>query len=312
MRIGVITPIHHMKSVVEKIELLGDVFYLEHDNKENTHNFLKENKIDTIICNPNKQNFIIDSELLKKTSVKLINTCSTGLNHIDLKYCSENNIEILSLTKDFKLLNQLPSTSELAFGLMMCLLRNIPSGMLHVKGGGWDYTKFVGRQVKDLNVGIVGFGRLGKMMYNYCKAFGANCVVYDPYVKNIGCDSLKSLVEKSDVVSLHVHVSEETKYMINKEIINHFKPGSYLINTSRGEIIEESAVIEALKDKRISGYGSDVIEDEFNENVLNSPIVNAMIEGENIIITPHVGGMTREGQELAYCWAINKMNRRYK
>jgi len=303
--IAVITPIKHLNGVQKLIESKGNVFYLEEGTKFQVRDLLLTEKIDIIICNPNQQTYKIDKELLEGTQVNLINTCSTGMNHIDVDYCNDVNITIYSLTKDYTLINQLPSTSELAFGLMVSLLRKIPDSNIHVKSGGWDYTKFMGRQIKDLNVGIVGYGRLGKMMDRFCKAFEANTFIYDPYV-DIQQTSLEEMFKKCDVVSLHVHVSKETKYMINKNLLGLMKKDSYLINTSRGEIVEEKDVVDALEFGNLAGYGTDVIEDEFNDWI-DSPIVDAMRAGQNIICTPHTGGMTIEGQTKAYTWAINKI-----
>ena len=314
-KIAVITPVKHLKGVTNLLESKGQVFYLEEGTKNQVRNLLLSNHIDTIVCNPNQQPYKIDKELLNATHVTLINTCSTGLNHIDLNYCNKNNIEIQCHKNDYKLINQLPSTSELAFGLMLSLLRNIPECNNHVSRYYWDYTQFMGRQIKNLNIGIVGYGRLGKMMYKFCNAFGANVKIYDPYVRkelsdrfllNNWCSSLDELFKFSDVVSLHVHVTDETKYMINKKLFGLSKKDLYIINTSRGEIVNENDIVEGLKTGTLTGYGTDVIENEFDD-LIKSPIIKAMNEGENIIVTPHVGGMTIEGQTKAYKWSINKL-----
>jgi D-3-phosphoglycerate dehydrogenase len=315
MKIGVITPVKHLNGVVKLLQSKGDIFFLEEGNKQEVRNLLLEKNIDTILCNPNQQTYKIDRELLKGTNVKLINTCSTGMNHIDVYYCDTHGIKIYSLTKDMKLINDLPSTSELAFGLMVSLLRQIPQGQKHVSNYGWDYTQFMGRQIKDLTIGIIGYGRLGKMMYNYCEAFGARVKVYDPYKRdemddafllNNYCNSLKKLFKICDVISLHVHVTPETKYMIDEKILGLSKKNPYIINTSRGEIVNEVDIVNALDKGLISGYGTDVIENEFDD-LTKSPIIKAMNNNQNIIVTPHVGGMTIEGQTKAYTWAINKL-----
>ena len=285
-KIAVITPVKHLDGVVELLQSKGDVVFYETSTKEEVRELLSQTAIDTLVCNPNQQTYKIDKELLEDTKVKLINSCSTGLNHIDLEYCKENNIEIQCHKNDFNLINQLPSTSELAFGLMLSLLRQIPQGQKHVSEYKWDYTQFMGRQVKGLKVGIVGYGRLGKMMYDFCKAFGADVMIYDPYVRdqlsdrfllNNWCSSLEQLFEFSDVV-----------------------------NTSRGEIVNELDIAVGLKTNIITGYATDVIENEFDD-LTKSPIIDAMNTGENIIITPHVGGMTIEGQTKAYKHSINKI-----
>ena len=306
MRIAVITPVSHLPNVTETLKTKGSVYYLENGDFNEVRSLLLNKKIDTILCNPNKQDYKIGKELLENTNVTLINTCSTGMNHIDVDYCNVNNIKIYSLTKDYELIKNLPSTSELAFTLMLTLLRKIPQSLNHTSEFKWDYLPHIGRQVLGLKIGIVGHGRLGVYMEKYCKAFGAEVYIYDPYKPTSNVKSLKELFDKCDVISLHVHVNSETKYMINKEIISSSKKSPYLINTSRGEIVNESDVIEGLKNKKLSGYGTDVVEDEF-EDLKKSPIINGMKKGLNIIVTPHTGGMTIEGQTKAYNWAVNKL-----
>lgn len=305
-RIAVITPVSHLDGVCSLLETKGKIFYLENNpSKLKVRDLLIKENINVIVCNPNQQSFKIDFELLNNTKVKIINSCSTGLNHIDLNYCQKNDIEIQCHKTDYDLINQLPSTSELAFGLMLSLLRNIPECNNHVSRYYWDYTQFMGRQIKDLKIGIIGYGRLGKMMKKYCDAFDACTYVYDPYV-DIEQTSLEDMFKVCDVISLHVHVTDETKYMISKKLLGLSKKGLYIINTSRGEIVNENDIVQSLNKGNLLGYGTDVIENEFDD-ITKSPIIKAMNKGLNIIITPHIGGMTIEGQTKAYNWSINKL-----
>jgi D-3-phosphoglycerate dehydrogenase / 2-oxoglutarate reductase len=306
MNIAVITPIVHIPGIVERLHTKGTIFLLEHGDKDQVRQLLLSEDIDVILCNPNQQMYKIDKDLLDQTSVKLINTCSTGLNHIDVEYCKQNDITIYSLTTDYKLLEQLPSTAELAFGLMMSMLRCIPQSDLDVRLGNWDYTKFIGRQIKDLNIGIVGYGRLGKMMKRYCDAFQANTYIYDPYINDVPQTSLTEMFSICDVISLHVHVTPETKYMINSKLFGLSNKSLYIINTSRGEVVNEVDVIAALESGKLKGYATDVIEDEFDD-IFKSPIIQGSLRGLNIITTPHIGGMTIEGQNTAYYYAIDKL-----
>ncbi len=304
-RIAVITPVSHLEGIIPLLMTKGTPFLYEEASKDTVRELLLSHNIDTIVCNPNQQTYKIDKELLNNTNVSTINSCSTGLNHIDLDYCKENNIKIQCHKNDYELINQLPSTSELAFGLMVSLLRNIPECNNHVSRYNWDYTQFMGRQIKDLKIGIIGYGRLGKMMDGYCKAFGAQTFIYDPYI-NTPQTSLKQIFQICDVISLHVHVTDETKYMINKDLLGLTQKDLYIINTSRGEIVNELDIVDALNTKKLTGYGTDVIENEFDD-ITKSPIIKAMNEGKNIIATPHIGGMTIEGQTKAYKWSIDKL-----
>ena len=117
---------------------------------------------------------------------------------------------------------------------------------------------------------------------------------------------LSELLDKSDVVFLHTHVTEETRGMVDEEFLSYMKEGSYLINTARGELVDEEAIIESIKCGHLKGYGTDVIKDEFG-NRPNSKLVEFSINpNNNVIITPHIGGMTIEGSTKAYLWAVNK------
>jgi D-3-phosphoglycerate dehydrogenase len=305
MKIAVTTPVKHLQGIESLLSTKGEIFYLEEGTKSEVRELLLKENIDVIICNPNQQTYKIDQELLENTTVSLINTCSTGMNHIDQEYCKLNGIKIYSLTKDYKLINNLPSTSELAFGLLLDLMRNITISNNEVKQNKtWDYLPFVGQQMKDFKVGIVGYGRLGKMMAKYCKAFDAEVYIYDPYSDESNVKELEDLFQICDAVSLHVHVNDETKYMIDYDLLS--RNVKFLINTSRGEIVKESDVIRALKECKLWGYGADVIEDEFND-IKDSPFFSLENSKFNCIFTPHIGGMTIQGQTKAYTWAINKL-----
>ncbi len=305
MRIAVVTPITHLNGVLNLLSTKGEVYLLQEGTKSEVRELLLNKDIDTILCNPNQQTYKIDKDLLEGTKVTLINTCSTGMNHIDVEYCKSVGIEIYSLTKDYELINNLPSTSELAFGLLLDLMRNITSSNNVTKRDrSWDYLPFVGQQMKDFKVGIVGYGRLGRMMAKYCKAFDASVYIYDPYSDESNVNSLSDLFKICDAVSLHVHVNDETKYMIDYSLLcSNVK---FLINTSRGEVVKEVDVIKALQEGKLWGYAADVVEDEFGD-ISKSPFFYSQNLDLNYILTPHVGGMTIQGQEKAYKWAINKL-----
>ena len=308
MKILCITPIKHLDGVYKKLQSYGEVIYEPEIDKDELKNLLNQTNADYLFTNPNKQNFILDTEVLKDSNVKVINTCSTGLNHIDLNYCKKNNIDVWSLKEDYELINDLPSTSELAFGLMMSLMRNIPSGYNHVKSGGWDYEPYVGHQIKGKTIGVIGYGRLGKIMCDLFYGGGVKLLASDPYERITTARGvpLDELLEKSDVVFLHTHVTDETRGMVDDEFLSQMKQGSYLINTARGELVDEVAIIESIKVGHLKGYGTDVIKDEFGD-IQNSKLVEfSMNPNNNVVITPHIGGMTIEGQTKAYHWAIGK------
>ena len=219
-----ITPVKHLEGVFDLFGLYGEVVYEPNISKTELKEILKDKSIEYIFTNPNKQGFILDEDVLSCSSVKVINTCSTGTNHIDIGYCKNKNIDVWSLTKDMELINQLPSTSELAFGLMCNLFRKIDEGFESVKQGYWNYEPFVGKQIKDSSIGIIGYGRLGKIMEKFCKAFEMKTYIYDPYQNYADLDNL---LVNSDVISLHVHVNDETRNMINNAFLSRMKKEAF-------------------------------------------------------------------------------------
>ena len=306
-----ITPIKHLGGVYEKLSSYGDVIYKPDITKQELKKLLDKTDVDYLFTNPNRQGFMLDEEVLKDSNIKVINTASTGLNHIDLDYCEENNIDIWSLKEDYELINGIPTTSELAFGLMLSLLRNIPSGFDSVKEGEWDYRPFVGHQIKGKTIGVIGYGRLGKIMCRLFDGWEVDIFVYDPYTdvdveKDFEVD-LKTLLEYSDVVFLHVHVTDETRGMVDEEFLSKMKQGSYLINTSRGELVDELDIMDSIARGHLKGYGTDVVKDEFSDVKLSSLV--EFSKWNNVVITPHIGGMTLEGQTKAYLWAVEKFKR---
>ena len=302
MKILCLTPIKHLDGVFEYLESFGRVDYLPDSPANVIRDVVSTLNYDVIFCNPNKQNYMLGEYILKHFNGTIL-TASTGLNHIDIQYCKNNDIKVLSLTKDYDLINDLPSTAELAFGLMSSIVRNIPSSFDDVKKGNWDYNSHMGHQLKGKTIGLIGYGRLGKMMYNYCDVFGMNIFIYDPYE---GFNEFDTLLKQSDIISLHVHANDETKHMINKKMLGKMKNNSYIVNTSRGEIVNENDIVESLRKGKLKGYATDVIEDEYG-NRENSPILKGVKEGLNILVTPHIGGMTWEGQQKAYMWSISKL-----
>ena len=304
------TPVDHLAGLKHELKKFGRLIYKPNIRHVELKNLLKKNKkIDTIFCNPNRQGYVLNKNILENSSIKLINTASTGLNHINLSDCKNLGIKVISLTKDIKLLNKLPSTSELAFGLMICLLRNIPNSFNSVKLKKWDYLPFMGQEISSLSMGIIGLGRLGKIMAKFSKSFGMKVYFYDPNKKSTIYNkvSLKKLFKVSDVISIHTHVNNHSKYLVNKNLLKFSKKKQIIINTSRGEIVKESDLILFLKKGKISGYGTDVLENEF-DNIKKSVIVKNL-KKLNIIVTPHIGGMTLQGQLRAWKFAIKKFEK---
>jgi len=397
MELIVITPIDHIPGVMDKLNKLGKVHYHPAITKKKLTHILKNNNITILYTNPNKQGFILDESILKSSKIEVIATASTGTNHIDKTYISEKtHIRILSLEKELETINKIPCTAEHALGLTISLIRNYRAASNSVLKGKWDWEPHIGRQLSDLTVGVIGYGRLGSKYAHYVSSMGAKVMVYDvidncppdghianeSYIKepisvshsrksNVPRDStglldakdsksdarttekhgdleqnardaankgiekgsntvditeskgngartvgvhglqshwtykkardIKMLTSQSDVISLHIHDTPSTQNLIDSVALEDFKKGSYLINTSRSAIVNESAVMNALSNGTLAGYGADVIDGELTGNIKGSPIWKGFNQGKyNIICTPHIGGSTSEGQFIAY------------
>ncbi len=242
----------------------------------------------------------LDKEALAAApELKLIATATTGIDHIDVAYAQEKGIQVLSLKDED--LKSVTGTAELAFGLLLSLVRRIPESFQDVKAGNWNREQFLGNNLSGKTLGIVGLGRLGSMVAQYGKAFGMNVIAYDP---NKDASEIarfvdfETLISESDVVSIHAPLTDQTKNMFNKQVFNQMKASAYLVNTARGAIVNETDVLAALESKRIAGYAADVLagEVEFGKDVSKHALVTYAKTHDNLIITPHIGGNTAESR----------------
>jgi D-3-phosphoglycerate dehydrogenase len=289
------------------LQKIGDVKYRPACTLCEAIKTCTEYQPEILFVNPNNLQFKIDRYFLEHTQVKYVCTASTGTSHIDKEYCQKHNIKVIAITKEYDVLNNISSTAELAFGLLLSLVRFIPKACRSVQEGQWNCMPFLGEQLSGMQAGIIGYGRLGKMMAKYCLGFGMQVAVCDPF-----CDcaplyngTLDEICKISKVLSIHVHLNDDTKNLIGYEQISLMN-GAYLINTSRGELVDEDAVLAGLKGGCLRGYGADVICDELG-NLYRSLLVQE-INNYNIVITPHIGGATSNGQYLAYNRACDLLN----
>jgi D-3-phosphoglycerate dehydrogenase len=258
-----------------------------------------------------------DKEVLSKAKkLKAIATATTGLDHIDMKFAEEKGIKILSLRGENEFLDTITGTAELALGLMITLVRNMHIAYPAVLNGEWDREKFKGHSLYGQTLGIVGLGRLGKMMARYGKALGKRVIFYDPKIDHNHTFDYKKvdfdeLLKESDYISIHVHLTPETEYMFNKDSISKMKPSAYIINTSRGKIVHEKDIIDAIKKKKIAGYATDVLDGELvfiNNDCSEHIIVKHAKTNPNILIVPHIGGMTHESRRDTDVFIAKKLS----
>ncbi|MEP7164108.1 MAG: NAD(P)-dependent oxidoreductase [Ferruginibacter sp.] len=239
----------------------------------------------------------IDETVLNKfPNLTHLVTATTGLDHINLVTVKARGIKLVSLKGHDDFLQTIPSTAELTWALLLALIRNIPAANEDVKQGNWDRDRFRGYQLKGKQLGIIGLGRTGKKVANYAKAFDMPVQYFDPYVTDGSfkkVDQLETLLGSSDIISLHIHLNEETQQLISERSLAHIKKDCLLINTSRGNVLDEEAVARALISKKIKGVATDVLSNELDD-IRASPLWKAQQKNENIIITPHIGGASRD------------------
>src|SRR3989344_1311660 len=238
--------------------------------------------------------------------LKVIGWQGTGLNHIDVAAVKARGVKLISLRGRKGFLKNIPSTAEEAMALLLALVRNIPWSFDAVKGGSWGRMPWRGHQLYKKTIGLVGFGRLGRIMARYTRAFGMKVISFDPYVseglmkKNGGEKvSLEALLKRSDIVSLHALLTDETHNLLKEKHFRMMKPTAVLVNTARGELIAKGALEKALKNKRIAGAAIDVMWDEHSDgrHLKNNPLVEYAKHHQNLIIVPHIGGATFEAME---------------
>jgi phosphoglycerate dehydrogenase-like enzyme len=314
-KILVITPVRHIAGVPETLESIGQVTYIDDPSPDEVISVIGE--YDAIYTNPNKSKVFIGREIIDAAKqLKVICTASTGTNHIDKPYVAEKGLPILALTEEREVINRISSTAELAFALTMAGLRHVVRSHNNALNGEWDYTKYIGRQMNCLTIGVIGYGRLGSMYSHYCKAFDSRVIVYDPY-KNVEredleqVDDISTLLSESDVIAIHVHVTDETIGMVNKDYFSQMKSDVLLVNTSRGDIVNEDDLVGFLSSNPDSKIATDVLADEIR-NRMSSPLLKYAQQHEQVVITQHIGGMSREAQEIAYGHAANLLSKFFK
>jgi D-3-phosphoglycerate dehydrogenase len=241
----------------------------------------------------------IDRNLLERaTRCRILATPVTGLDHIDLEACAEREIRVISLRGEVAFLEQVRGTAELTVALALALLRNIPQAAAHVRGGAWDRDQFRGRELFGHTAGIVGLGRLGKLVAGNFRAFGMNVLGYDPrkdfpHDAATRVDALGELMSRSDLVSLHVSYDASTRHLVGSAELAALPQGAFLINTSRGGVIDERALLDSLTTGRLGGAALDVLDGE-PAITAEHPLVAYARSHDNLLIVPHIGGSTVE------------------
>lgn len=251
----------------------------------------------------------IDREVMEAApNLRMIATPTTGLNHIDLREAEQRGIHVISLQGATDFLQSVYATAEHTVALILGLMRHLPAAHEHVISGHWNRDLFIGNELHGKTAGVIGYGRLGKMVAKYLRSFGMRVLATD--VRNneevehsdIAMVSLDHLLRTSDVVTLHVALSDRTQGFLGSREFACMKPGSWFINTGRGELVDERALLDALQKGHLGGAALDVLCDEYSSSLRDNSIVRYAQQHRNLLITPHIGGCTKESREKTECF----------
>lgn len=226
--------------------------------------------------------------------LKVIGRAGVGVDNIDVEYATKKGILVINAPEGNTI-----AAAEHTMALILSLSRRIPHAYFSLKEGKWDRKSFVGHELYGKTLGLVGLGRIGSEVAKRAKAFKMRIVAYDPYIspekaKELEVEllsSLDELLKVADYVSLHLPLTPETENLIGERELSLMKPSSYLINCARGKLVDEGALYNALKEKRIAGAALDV----FRQEPLNPD--NPLLTLDNVVLTPHLGASTQEAQE---------------
>lgn len=248
----------------------------------------------------------VDKEVIGKfPNLKFVDTRSTGYDHVDLEACREMGIEV-SYSPSYGE----RTVAEFTFALILALTRKVYEGFDNIKETGkFSVEGLRGVDLAGKTLGVLGAGRIGRNVIQIAKGFNMNVLAYDPFpkeetAKELGFEykDLKEVLSQSDIVTLHVPHTDETHHLINSETIYDIKKGAYIINTSRGGIIQTEALVKALKEEHLAGAGLDVLEEEGfirdelefllgehpkHENLKTMLANHILVDMPNVIITPH-------------------------
>jgi D-3-phosphoglycerate dehydrogenase len=259
----------------------------------------------------------LDKEIIDlMPGLKVIATSTTGLNHIDCDYAKANSIKILSLKGEFEFLSNVKSTAEHTWLLLLSLLRHhVPSVKDVKESGNWNRLPFLSEEVNGKTLGIIGFGRLGKIVAQYAHAFSAKVLANDinsvdtKSYSFVNLVSIDELLINSDIVILMISFSEENLNFFDKSKFALMKENSYFINTSRGELVEEDALLNCLISGKLKGAALDVLHGDSaweSKYKGNSSLLRYAKNNTNLIITPHMGGFGKTSIGMTRNFIVEK------
>ncbi|PWK14414.1 phosphoglycerate dehydrogenase [Tumebacillus permanentifrigoris] len=234
----------------------------------------------------------VTAEILQAAKkLRAIGRAGVGVDNIDVPASTRHGVVVINAPDGNTI-----STCEHTFAMMMAMARKIPQAHMKLKNGTWDRKSFVGVELKNKTIGILGFGRIGSEVAVRAKAFGMSVLAYDPFLTRERAESMgvrmstvDEIVEGSDFITVHTPLTKDTKHLLSHDQFARMRDGVRILNCARGGIIDEKALVEALANGKVAAAALDVFEEE-------PPIGNPLVEMDNVVVTPHLGASTEEAQ----------------
>ncbi len=230
----------------------------------------------------------------RATRLKVVGRAGVGVDNIDVDEATARKIVVVNAPTASTV-----SVAELAIGHMISLLRHLPEADRSVKAGKWEKSKLEGRELFGKTLGLLGSGRIGAEVAKRAQAFGMPVIAYDPYLPKAAASAVgirlvdkDALFRDADVLSIHAALTPETRGLVSASELAMMRPNAILVNCARGEIVDERALAEALRARKVSGAAIDVFATE-------PPSGSPLLEAPNVVFTPHLGASTAEGQSRA-------------
>ena len=238
---------------------------------------------------------ITSDVVAKATACRIVARVGVGLDNIDTKSCEARGIRVLNAVE-----GAMNAVAELVIALMLSMARQIPRADSGIRGGRWLKKELLGGELRGKYLGIVGTGNIGRRLARLARALNMNIIGFDvapiddEFAREVGMmrADLDTLFQSADYVSLHVPLLDSTRHMVDARRLALMKPGARIINTSRGGIVDEDALYEAISGGRLAGAALDVFETE-------PALQNRLAELDQVVLTPHIGAQTAEAQGLA-------------
>lgn len=272
----------------------------------------------------------VDDELLGRApGLRVVATPTTGLDHVDLDAARRRGVTVLSLKGESEFLDTVHATAEHTWAILLALARRVPWAHEHAAAGGWERDRFRGRELAGRSLGVVGLGRVGRRVAGYGLAFGMRVAACDPspvrWLDDVGrAPGVRELAAASDVLSVHVPLDATTKGLVGADVLAALPRGAVVVNTSRGAVVDEDALVDALESGRIGGAALDVLRGEPSaldadlhppagvgapRAACASPLVALARRRSDVLLTPHVGGATFESMARTEIYMARRLRR---